>query len=99
MGTRLEREIRREDTAQALGLSYHGYAHYERGVYAFTIDQLFTLSRVLGRSVEHFLGLETGLTDLEDELLALFRTVPASSQPLVVELVRAFKPKPPPATD
>ena len=60
---------------EALSLSESGYGHYERGRQPFTIDQLFQLSRILGRSVEYLLGLDTGLTPDEDELLTAYRAI------------------------
>jgi len=68
-----------------LGLSKAGYGHYERGRQPFSIEQLFKLSRILGRSVEHFLGLDNGLTEDEDALLATYRSI---GSPEIRELVR-----------
>ena len=72
-----------------MSLSKYGYGHYEREKQPFTVDQLFTLSRVLGRSVEWFLGLETELTDKEDRLLATFRGMSPVAQDLALTLVQA----------
>lgn len=101
MGTNLEEAIRkrviaareaagkdRADIAKALGLEYQSYAHYERGRYAFTVEQLFQLSRILNRSVEYFLGLDTGLKPDEDELLAIYRSLPEMQRAYVLRLIR-----------
>jgi len=65
-----------EEMGQALGLSQVGYSHYEACRVPFTIEQLFILSRILGRSVEYFLGLDNGLTEEEDELLTRYKALP-----------------------
>ncbi len=65
----------RKDLAEALSLDQNSYGHYERGRYAFTVDQLFTLSRTLNRPVEWFLGLETGLSEDEEELVFHWRRI------------------------
>jgi transcriptional regulator with XRE-family HTH domain len=67
--------LSQEALGDALGLSKAGYGHYERGAVAFGVRQLFQLSDLLHRSVAWFLGLETGLTEEEDRLLALFRQI------------------------
>ena len=98
MTTKLEREIIRrvaearkdahlthKELGQALSLSETGYGHYERGRQALTVEQLFILSRVLSHSVEHFLGLENGLAEDEDALLATYRSI---HSPEIRELVR-----------
>lgn len=63
------------ELAEHLGLTRAGYGHYERGRNVYTVEQLFQLSRVLGRSVEWFLGLDTDLADDEDQLLTAYRTI------------------------
>jgi transcriptional regulator with XRE-family HTH domain len=88
MSTRREREITervmearqaaglsRREVGDALSLGEQSYGHYERGRYAFTVDQIFALSRVLGRSVEWLLGLDTSHSAEEDELLTRFRRI------------------------
>lgn len=65
----------RNDVAKALSMEYQSYSHYERGRFAFTVEQLFQLARILGRPVEYFLGLDTQLTDDEGQLLVLYRAI------------------------
>ena len=77
---------------ECLGLSEVGYGHYDRARQPFTVEQLFKLSRLLGRSVEHFLGLNNGLTAEEDRLLAMFRSLGHdSARAEVVILLRTFR--------
>jgi transcriptional regulator with XRE-family HTH domain len=71
--TRERSGFSQEYLGSKLGLSKVGYGHYERGTHSFSVDQLFQLSRILGRSVEYFLGLDCQLTPDEDELLSAFR--------------------------
>lgn len=67
--------LNQAEIGQRLGLSKAGYGHYERGRQPLSIEQLFILSRVLMRSVEHFLGLDSDLNAEEDRLLAMFRSL------------------------
>jgi len=76
--------------AETLGLAKQSYAPYEPGVTPFSVDQLFVLSRVLNRSVEWLLGLDTGLTEAEDELLACFRNTDDSGQNAVLSVARSM---------
>jgi transcriptional regulator with XRE-family HTH domain len=64
------------DIARRLGLTEAGYGHYERDRQTFTVQQLFELERVLGQSVQWFLGIPTRpdeLTEAELRALELFR--------------------------
>jgi len=55
----------------------------------FNTEQLFQLARILGRPVEHFLGLDTGLTEDESHLLAAYRTIRNPEwRDLVLDLVK-----------
>lgn len=90
---RLAREaagLSQTDMGKKLGLTKAGYGHYERGRQPFTVDMLFQLARILGRPVEHFLGLETGLTGREERVLALFRMAESAGYgDLVIGVVHA----------
>lgn len=83
-----EPKLTQEDIGKALGLTQVGYSHYEAFRVPFTVEQVFKLSRVLGRSVEHFLGLENGLTAEEDELLTRYRALPANLARWVLDSLR-----------
>ena len=77
-----------KDMGDVLNLSKHGYGHYERGEQPFTVDQLFKLSDYLGRSMQHFLDLEMGLTAAEDELLTLYRQLDEQAREMVLGAMR-----------
>ena len=88
---RKEAGLSQEDIARQLGLTDGGYGHYERGRQSFTLEMLFQLGRILGRPVEYFLGLDTGLTDDEGRLLALYRAAPAGEpRAMVLRLVQSL---------
>lgn len=70
---RQDNNLSQADLGAKLGLSKVGYGEYERGNRAFDAELLFRLARILGRPVEHFLGLPTGLTGREERVVALFR--------------------------
>ena len=79
------------EMAVLLGLSKAGYGHYERGTNAFTVDQLFTLARILGRSVEHLLGLDSQPEDARvDELVTFFMGVPEEDRARLLRMFRAM---------
>lgn len=82
--------LERGDLARALSLDPNSYGHYERGRYAFTVEQLFTLAPVLGRSVEWLLGLDTGLSEEEDRLLSLYRTAPSGAKRMILTAVEGM---------
>ncbi len=65
-----------KEVGEALGLSETGYGHYERERQAFTVDQLFLLARILNRPVTWFLGIDTGLREDQEELLAIYDSIP-----------------------
>lgn len=75
IAAREERGLSRADVAEALSLERPSYAHYERGRSAFTVEQLFQLSRILGKPVTWFLGIDTDLADDEAELVHLYRQI------------------------
>lgn len=95
-----------KDMAKRLGLTEAGYGHYERDRQTFTVEQLLQVSRILGRPVEWFLGLDTGLSEDEGQLLALYRAIDSEQgRRLAVTLVRDaaaveynFQPDQPPAS-
>ncbi len=68
-------KVTQEEVGNKLGLSQVGYSHYEAFRVPFTVEQLFKLSSILRRSVHHLLGLETGLTELEEKLLSSFQEI------------------------
>ena len=76
--------------AELLGLSKAGYGHYDRGRQPFTIEQGCQLSRILGRSVEWLLGLETDLEEDEDQLTSLYRSAPGAIQEMILDVVKAM---------
>jgi len=65
----------RRDLAKALSLDLNSYGHYERGRYAFTVEQLLILSRVLSKPIEYLLGLVTGLSEDEAQVLHIWRQI------------------------
>ena len=70
---RKEAGLSQQDVGRRMGLTKGGYGQYERGLHPFTAEQLFDLANILDRSVAYFLGLDTGLTPEEDQVLALYR--------------------------
>jgi transcriptional regulator with XRE-family HTH domain len=59
--------LSREELGEFLSLEEQSYGHYERGRSAFTIEQLFLVSRVLRVPVEDLLGLPLPDNMSEDE--------------------------------
>jgi transcriptional regulator with XRE-family HTH domain len=81
----------RSEVAKGLSLEYQSYSHYERGRFPFSIEHVFQLARILGRPVEYFLGLDTGLSADEGELLARYRGVGgAEARAMLLRLVRSM---------
>ncbi len=83
--------LSQRDIAKKLGLTEAGYGHYERDRQTFTVEQLFKISRILGRPVEWFLGLDSDLTADEGQLLALYRAAPSdAARAMVLRLVHSL---------
>jgi len=78
--------LSRKEVADALSITENTYGHYERGRTPFTIEQLFVLSRVLGHPVEYFLDLTPGLSEEENHLVALYRSLEPPGQRWLMEL-------------
>jgi transcriptional regulator with XRE-family HTH domain len=72
---REESGLQKTELAEKIGLSKSGYHHYEKFEAPFTVAQIFQISRILGRSVGFFLGIDCGLTPDEDELLTAYRNI------------------------
>jgi transcriptional regulator with XRE-family HTH domain len=86
---REEAGFSQEELGRKIGLTKVAYGDYERVKRLFDTDQLFQLSRILGRPVEYFLGLETNLTDDEGQLLALYRSIDSQqAKEIVMATVR-----------
>lgn len=81
----------KKELGKRLGLSESGYSPYENYKTAFTLGMLHEVARILGRPIGYFLGLDTGLTDDEGELLALYRAADTSMRGLILRLVRELK--------
>jgi len=69
---RKEMGLDQYELGRALGLSKQGYNAYETSNVAFTIEQLFQLSRILGKPVTYFLGLDAPLGEERAELLTAY---------------------------
>jgi transcriptional regulator with XRE-family HTH domain len=88
---REETGLSQKDMSKRLGLTEAGYGHYERDRQTFTVDMLFQISRILGRPVEYFLGLETELSADEGRVLALYRQAQAAGQgPTAIGVLEAL---------
>lgn len=78
------------DLAEKIGMSKQRYWHYEQRKVAFSVEDIFRLSRVLGRSVQWLLDLESPPAD-EDRMLAAFRRiVPPNLRELAISQVRTI---------
>ena len=74
--------------AHLLGLTKQGYEGYEEGEKKFRVEQVQEFARVLGRPIEWFLGLDTGLSEADAEVLHLWRQIetPALRQNVIHSL-------------
>jgi len=83
--------LSQENVGKKLGLSRSGYGHLEDGSRLLTLDDLSNLSRILGRPIEYFLGQDTGLTEDEGQLLALYRAAEHDEvRALILRLIRSM---------
>jgi transcriptional regulator with XRE-family HTH domain len=65
--------LTKSEFAARLGLSRQAYNGYEKGETVFSVAQLFRVGEILNRPVTYFLGLDSGLTPEEEQLLAIYR--------------------------
>ena len=91
MRVREEAGMTKTEFAERLGLSKQGYQPYEKYEAPFSISHLFLVSRILGRPLEYFLGLDTGLTEDEGQLLASYRSTAADDvRAMILRAVRSM---------
>jgi len=83
--------LSRKEVASMLNLEEQSYGHYERGRSAFTVDQLFQLSRILGKPITYFLGVSDKLAPDEEEALHLYRSLTQErSRQLAIRTLRLY---------
>lgn len=78
------------ELAERLGLSKQGYHPYEKYQTAFTLEQLYQLSRILGRSIAWFLDIDCGLAPDEQEWLEIYRSLDDSGQQVALRIMRGW---------
>ena len=80
--------LQQNELAERLGLAKQSYTPYETGRIKFRVEQVQEFSRALGRPVEWFLGLDTGLSEADAEVLHLWRQIetPALRQNVIHSL-------------
>lgn len=86
---RQEARLSKVDFATLIGITKQAYTPYEQYAIEFTLEQLFIISRKLGKPVEWLLGLPTEMTPDEQELLALYRELHPDFRRMVLEVTRA----------
>jgi DNA-binding XRE family transcriptional regulator len=91
-------DIPRKEAAKELGLDENSYGHYERGRYAFTIDQLSLLARLFHAPMEELLGLPLvgDMTEEQRWLLNAWRELSDDERYSVRVLIKAYLDKPTP---
>jgi transcriptional regulator with XRE-family HTH domain len=67
--------LTQREVAEALKLSHVGFGDIERGKNEPSLQYLEHLSRILGKPVTWFLGIETDLAEDEEELLHAYRQI------------------------
>lgn len=75
--------LSQEDMGRKLGLTKVAYGDYERVKRLFDTEQLFALSRILGKPVSWLLGITTRpgeLTEDEQQLLSMYRRIKTTSE-------------------
>jgi transcriptional regulator with XRE-family HTH domain len=85
---RTNAKLSRKEVADRLNLEEQSYGHYERGRFAFTVEMLFQLSKILGKPIEWLLGLPTEMTPDEQEMLALYRELHPDARRMFLEVTR-----------
>ena len=83
--------LTKTEFAGRLGLSKQAYNPYEKGDTPFTVQQLFRAADVLNLPITHFLGVDTGLSIEEEQLLELYRKGDAQGLgPTILRVTRAL---------
>jgi transcriptional regulator with XRE-family HTH domain len=65
--------LNKRELGERLGLADSSYSPYENYRIPFTVEMIGRLAQILGRPIGYFLGLDSGLTEREDRMLAVFR--------------------------
>lgn len=76
------------ELADALGVTRALVTSIENNRSTLTLKHLEMLPDILSRPIEYFLGLDTGLTDDEAELLAWYRATPPKAQGFILDFVQ-----------
>lgn len=72
---RLRAGLSKKGLAERLGIAKQSYNDYETGGVHFRVEQVEEFARALDRPVEWFLGIDTGLTEEEAQVLHLWRQI------------------------
>jgi transcriptional regulator with XRE-family HTH domain len=89
-------ELTQAELGDALNISGNAVTKIENGRSTLTLQNLEQLPKILNRPIEYFLGLDTGMTADEEQLLAAYRRLPktgparASALAVVQALVDAI---------
>jgi len=83
--------LTQSDVGDHLGLTKNAVGKIESGYSALTLKNLFALPLVLHRPIEYFLGLDTALTENEQEMLPYFRELPAELRLLALDRASRWK--------
>ncbi len=68
-GARKERKLSQEEMAKKLGISRVSYGLKERGDKAFTLDEMFRISKILGKGLDDIFlprGNQNGYKEKEE---------------------------------
>lgn len=68
-GARKERKLSQEEMAEKLGISRVSYGLKERGDKAFTLDEMFRISKILGKGLDDIFlprGNQNGYKEKEE---------------------------------
>lgn len=82
--------LSQEYVGKQLNITQTGYSYYERGEREMSLDTLDKLAGILGKPVEHFLGLDSPLDEDEAELLHIYERLPNAMKRLLLINARSY---------
>ena len=85
---RIEANLSQQELADKVGVDRSTISLYESGKRSIGLDVLDRLSCVLGKPLEYFLGIDTGLSEDEAELLYMYRALSERNKRLIRDIIR-----------
>lgn len=89
---RKDAQLTQSELPDLIGTSQSNLNHIEKGVVRLTLDTLESLSTALHRPISYFLGINSDLTEDEEQVLQIYRSYPSGGpvRPFALNALRSL---------